>query len=405
MRLVVLPNDSLPHARTARAVSILVWAALAFGPQPTLAAPFTPASDAVVLERLPAAASARDRRLAAERRALAREPRDLARAVPLAWRYIEAARAEGDPRYAGLAEGVLAPWSEHAAAPRDVLLLRATLRQSRHDFAGAERDLAALLTRDPSNAQAWLTRSVVAKVRGDFSAAQQSCIPLLRLADALTATTCLADTASLTGRARAAERALARALEASPDAPRSQRQWALATLAEIRERLGDARGSEASYQAALALVRDAYTLAAYADFLLDAKRPRDALALLGDDRRADGALLRRALAEAQLRSASLGDTVRELRARFAANRLRGENLHAGEEARFALAFGDARDAVALARENFALQREPRDVRVLLEAALAARDASAAAHAGEFLVRTKLEDARLRPLVARSETLR
>ena len=358
-----------------------------------------------MLEVLPAASSALARELAAERRALAGAPHDLARATALAWRYVEAGRSDGDPRYAGLAEGAIAPWLASARPPAEALLLRATLRQNRHDFAGAERDLAALLARDPRNAQAWLTRAIVAKVRGDFALAQASCVPLLRLADVLSATTCLADVASLSGRAAPAERALAAALERAPAAPAAQRQWAHVTLAEIRERRGDARGAEASYQAALALARDAYTVSAYADFLLDARRASDALALLGDDRRADGLLLRRALAERALLAPGRQATQRELRARFAASRLRGERLHAGEEARFALAFGDARDALCLARENFALQREPRDVRVLLEAALAARDARAAQPALELLATSRLEDARLGALAARVRSSR
>jgi hypothetical protein len=379
--------------------------ALALATPAALAAPYTPASDDVVLERLPAAANALVRELAAERRALARKPHDLSRAAALAWRYLEASRSEADPRYAGLAEGVIAPWLADAEPPAEALLLRATLRQHRHDFAGAERDLAALLARSPRNAQAWLTRAVVAKVRGELALARASCAALVRLADALTATTCLADVASLSGRSGAAARALAAALERAPNAPAPQRQWALATLAEIHERRGEPRAAEASYQDALALARDAYTVSAYADFLLAAERPRDALALLGEGPRADGLLLRRALAQRALHAPGLEATLRELRARFAATRLRGERGHAGEEARFALAFGDAREALALARASFAVQREPRDVRVLLEAALAVRDPAAAEPALALLAATQLEDARLEALAARVRSLR
>jgi len=378
---------------------------LSLAAQAMLAAPYTPASDDVVLETLPAATSALARELAAEHRALAREPHDLPRAAALAWRYVEAGRSAGDPRYAGLAEGLMAPWFTASEPPAEALLLRATLRQSRHDFAGAERDLAALLAREPRNAQAWLTRAVVAKVRGDLALAERSCIPLLQLADALTATTCLADVAALSGRAGAAERALAAVLERAPGIETPQQQWALVTLAEIRERRGDVRGAEASYRAALAHGRDGYSLAAHADFLLGARRANEVLELLGDDRRADGLLLRRALAERQLRAAELAPTLRELRARFAASRLRGESLHAGEEARFMLAFGSAGEALALARENFELQREPRDVGVLLEAAIAANDAAAARPALTFLSATKLEDVRLTALAARARALR
>lgn len=368
------------------------------------AAPFRPAADTVVLETLPAARSARARELAAELRALARGPRDFAPAAALAWRYVAAGRSEGDPRYAGLAEGLIAPWLAASEPPSEALLLRATLRQSRHDFVGAERDLVALLAREPRNAQAWLTRAVVARVRGDFALARRSCLALLSLADRLTATTCLADVASLTGRAAQGERALVRALEAAPAAPTAQRHWALVTLAELRERRGDVRGAEAGYRAALELARDGYTLAAYADCLLDAGRARAVLGALAEERRADGLLLRRALAERQLAAPGLAATVRELRARFAAARLRGESLHAGEEARFALAFGDAREAVRLARENFALQREPRDLRVLLETALAVRDANAAREALAFLAETRLEDVRIARLAARAKGL-
>jgi hypothetical protein len=85
--------------------------------------------------------------------------------------------------------------------------------------------------------------------------------------------------------------------------------------------------------------------------------------------------------------------------------MRGERLHLGEEARFALAFGDAAEALALAAENFSLQREPRDARVLLEAALAARDRAAAQPALALLERSRLEDARLHALAARVRALR
>ena len=65
---------------------------------------------------------------------------------------------------------------------------------------------------------------------------------------------------------------------------------------------------------------------------------------------------------------------RSLKARFDAAALRGDKLHQQEEARFPLASAAAtrRARCALARENWTLQREPRDARVLLEAALAAR---------------------------------
>jgi hypothetical protein len=76
--------------------------------------------------------------------------------------------------------------------------------------------------------------------------------------------------------------------------------------------------------------------------------------------------------------------------------LRGDTTHRAEEARFHLRLkGDARLAVALAAENYLVQREPRDARILMEAALAAKDAVSARAALEWLQSSGFEDTRLR----------
>ena len=62
----------------------------------------------------------------------------------------------------------------------------------------------------------------------------------------------------------------------------------------------------------------------------------------------------------------------ELAARFDATRRRGDTVHRREEARYALEVeDDPARALALARANFAVQKEPADVRLLADAARAA----------------------------------
>ena len=62
----------------------------------------------------------------------------------------------------------------------------------------------------------------------------------------------------------------------------------------------------------------------------------------------------------------------ELRERFAAVRLRGDAPHLREEARLALDIDrDAARALALARQQWALQKEPADAVLLLRSARAA----------------------------------
>jgi Tfp pilus assembly protein PilF len=302
---------------------------------------------------------------------------------------------------------VLRPWSQGPEPPLEVLVLGATLRQQRHDFDGALEDLASVLARDPRNAQAWLTRAVILQVRGEPDAARRACLPLLRLAGRLVATTCLANAASLSGEAERSYTLLRRALAAAGEAPLPERAFAVTSLAEMAARLGRRQDAEAAFREALALAPgDAYLLAARADLLLDQGRPAEVVALLEEHTRVDGLLLRLALAEKRLGSPDLAAQVAHLAARFAASRRRGDALHRGEEARFALELlEDPEEALRLAHGNFAVQREPRDARLLLEAALAAREPEAAGPALELLERTALEDAALRPLAARLEALR
>src|SRR5262245_6280709 len=387
---------------------LLVWTALATClAQVAGAAPFVPTYDDELLETLPRATDGDARELRALREALAREPERLDLALDLAGRWLALGRANGDPRPAGWAEGVLAPWLAKPEPPSAALLLRATLRQNRHDFAGALDDLGRVLERDPRSAQAWLTRAVILQVQGDAAAAASSCRPLLRLADPLAASTCLANAAGLAGqgaRARALlEGALARGASASPEL----RLWAWTSLAELAARLGEDVDAERAFAAAFAVgPPDPYLLAARADFLLERGRAPEALALLADHTASDGLLLRVALAEQATGAAEVAAHAAELRARFAASRARGDSLHAGEEARYRLAFDhDARGALELAARNFAVQREPRDAGVLLETALAAREPGAAQPALEWLAASRLEDAKLAALARRVEALR
>lgn len=364
-------------------------------PVPLAAEPFVPAADSVVLERLPASASADPelRRLRAE---LAADPENLPLALELAWRYVGIARAEGDPRWNGYAQAVVAPWWDDARPPATVLLLRATLEQHRHDFASALRDLERLLAAEPRNARAWLLRAVILQVRGDFEGAWTSCLAVRRLSRSLLGPACLASVGGVTGRGAASYELLRRALAASAAASAEERIWAATELARIAERLGRAELAERHYREALELGEPGvYLLAAYADFLLDHGRPRDVVKLLDGAPRAGALLLRRALAARRLGEPDLEDRVRELEARFAASRRRGEETHLGLEARFTLDLLERpAEALELALRNWQVQKEPIDARVVLDAARAAGRPAAARPVEEWLEATGLEDVRL-----------
>lgn len=377
---------------------------------PAQAAPYLPRSGADVLETLPRRGDPLQQELRAMLRQLAASPNDAALAATLAQRYIAVGRSESDPRYFGYAQAALAPWWSQPAPPPALRLLRATLLQNTHRFDAAMADLDAVTAAEPGNAQAWLTRATVQTVLGQYSAATASCARLSTLAGQLASITCLTNVSGVTGRLEKSDMLLATTLQRNSDADPGLQSWSLTQLAEMATRRGDARLAEARYLAALKLApRDSYLLGAYADFLLDRGRGAEAAALLKDQQRVDGLLLRYALALKQIQSATAGArtaaaqaeldaAVRELQARFDAAALRGDSVHQREQARFELQLrGDAKTALALAQKNWAVQKEPADLRIVLEAARQAGDRAAAAPALAWMAQSGLEDAAIEPL--------
>jgi tetratricopeptide (TPR) repeat protein len=363
-------------------------------------APYVPSSDADVLLNLRFSPSdPRAKEIKDLRAQLERDPRSLETALRLARLNIEVGRERSDPRYNSWAEAALRPWLSGSDPPPEVLLMRATLRQSSHDFEGALSDLDQVLAASPDEGQAWLTRAVVLTVRGELDRARESCRPLRRLARELMVVSCTAGVDALDGRARAAQASLRAALERASEVSTAERVWAVGLLAEIAARLGETEEAESLFKQALDLGgSDAYLLGAYADLLLDAGRPGSVLLLLGEQTDADALLLRRVIAERAAGVAEFTAHRALLLARFEASRQRGDTVHRREQARFLLEVEDepAR-SLPLAVANFDVQREPADLRILLAAALRARDPKAAAPGLELLERTHLEDAAIQKL--------
>jgi Tfp pilus assembly protein PilF len=380
----------------AATVALATGLGALFPPHPALAAPFTPSDDTQVLERMPSPAGAGElRSLQAAWRAA---PRDLDTATRLAWRYQAELAASGDPRYAGWIQAALAPWWQQPEPPNAVRVLRAVVLQFDHRFEPALADLAAVLRADPGDVAALSWQLAIQLVRADLPAARASCGRLAPLVSSLVGTACAAQVDALSGRAGPAAAALQRALE-EPGADPAEALWSLTRLAEIGHWRGDTALAERTFQRALALQRpDVYLEAAWADFLLDQRRPAEVLQRL-KDARADVLLLRLALAaKAAGNAEATAVHTRALQARFDAARLRGDTSHRKEEARFRLeVLGDSAAALPLARENFAEQKEPADALLLLRVALAARDKAAAQPALQWLQASGFEGVAWRAL--------
>lgn len=372
------------------ASSILLWTGVA------KATPFIPQSDIQVLERL------RDRPLDPITRALRQQraelnqsPNNLKLAVSLAKRYIEQGRRQADPRYNGYAQAALATWWDQPQPPPAVLVLRATLRQSKHDFEGALADLDQATKVSPRDPQAWVTRALIQQAKGNYPEAKRDCVTLLRLSTKLVGVTCLTGGASLNGQAEKSYQLLERVLTETPQATLDEKLWARTTLAEIAMRRGQGQTAEKQFKQALALGPDSYLLGVYADFLLSQGRPQEVVTLLKDQTYVDNLLLRLTLAEQALKASTLANHVAVLGDRFAASRQRGDTVHVREEAIYTLKLlNKPREALKLAQANWQIQREPADTRILLESALSAQDNTAAKPALDWLTQVRTEDVAL-----------
>ena len=306
--------------------------------------------------------------------------------IDAARRLIQAGRASGDPRTLGYAEAQLQGLPEAGAIGVETLVLRATIEQSRHRFDAARALLDRALEQAPPHVQARLTRATIAHVRGNLDAARADCEALRPSAPAV-AVICRATSDSLSGKNTEA----LRALEGVTDP--ALRGWALSVAGEVHEQQGALDAAVRSYTASLALGDDLYTTVALADALIAQQRWPQAEALLTPLPATDAVLLRRwIVARRQQRDAAALQA--QLTDRFAAAQGRNELLHAREAALFALEQGDAAAALKLARQNWADQREPADLRILASAARAANDSAALAEVQDFMTRTGLRDARV-----------
>ncbi|MEO8302925.1 MAG: hypothetical protein ABI724_02285 [Betaproteobacteria bacterium] len=355
------------------------------------AAPYVPADDAKVLERLPDRQAPQYRDLKRLQAAAAAAPNDVRAATALAYAHYRISRIEGDPRFLGYAQAALTPWWRDPEAPTAVLVMRATILQSNHEFLRARSDLDKAIAREPRNVRAILLRATVLTVEGKYDEARLDCGRLQGLTPEINVVACLASVDSVTGKAQPARAALVRSLAAMPDATPDARAWIESLLGEIAQRQGDPT-AEAHFRAALAAdSRDLYTLGAYADWLLDGNRAADVIPLLQGEQRVDALLIRLALAQKALQRPEAESSVATLRARFDASRARGDTVHRREEARFQLALdGNPKAALRLALENWNVQREPADLRILAEAARATGDSRAQETVREWLTATGLE---------------
>ena len=256
------------------------------------AATYVPGDPAQIVATVPP----RDTAEVAARQALAASPERVELAVELARGDIERYRALSDPRFLGRAQATLGRWWQLAEPPPDVLLLRATIEQSIHQFPEARADLDQLIRRRPDDAQGQLTRAVVATITADYAAARESCRAVAPLTSPVVAATCEAPLDAVAGRADEAYARLAKLLGAARAGDPGVRGWALTALAELAYMRGDSAAAASHAGGALAVdPDDAYARNLLADILMSTGHSAEASKMLAY--RGEREVLKRALSK------------------------------------------------------------------------------------------------------------
>jgi tetratricopeptide (TPR) repeat protein len=352
------------------------------------AAPHIPGNPDEVLTELPAGA-----RYAARPAQMLMASR-LDVALPLAKFDLSRARATGDLRFLGYAEAALAPWMNRPVVAPQVLVLHATILQSRHAFDASLAELDRALAARPDDAQAWLTRATVLRVVGRYGEAMASCEHLSAAADPAITSLCTQSLRGLTGHLQEAYTAIASL--PPQELPPEARAWRYSELGEMAGRLGNDAGAEHWLREGLQEApQDFYMRSGLADLLLRQHRAPEALQLLDGFESMEPMLLRVAIAHQELHDGAGSRSEALLSSAFEVEQRRGDAVHRREQARFLLDV-EHRPAAALAaaQENWRVQKEPDDLLILMRTAQAAHRSDAADAALEFMRRTGLEDRRL-----------
>lgn len=386
--------------RRTPTLAVVAGVAASFFCTEIFAAAHIPASDDVVLERLPPAARAADSLFAAGS-AAGITTTDAQSAVAAARKFVEIGQLYSDPRSYGYAQAALGRWWTASPAPDDVLLMRARILQFRHQFDDAVRLIETALNHDQFNPDAWLMLASIDQVRGNVAASRAACVKLIPMADPLIGAACVSATVALTSRAKEGIGLLEGALHQPTATSPAEKAWAWSILAEIEDRTAttedDMRRAEDAYRSAIAAEPEGiYARAAFADFLLAHGRSAEVRDILGDATQADALLLRAAVAAQLNHDADAVALADDLDQRFEEAQRRGDETHLREQARYYLEVRkDYRRALLLAARNFQTQREPADAKLLLDAAAAANEPSAARPVVQWFAETGIDAPRLR----------
>lgn len=313
---------------------------------------------------------------------------------------IAKSRRLGGEVHARKARTILEPWWNKSELPAPIRLQRATLLQRDHHFEEALADLNHLLREDPSSSEAWLMKTTILCVSGRYEEARKAAIPLFGLTSPLLAVTAGTAPTSCHGSLLSSYQVLRKALETHPEEAEAVQSWARTALAEMAVRLGRIDEAHAHFRAALLSdPTSPYLLKNYATFMLEAGDPGKAIALIREHREHFPVVWMRARKASGAGDNELEGLMREYESGLREKSAHHGHRHGRDEAVYFLEIRkDVREAIHHASANWESQREPADLLILLEAALAADDEVTLASARKWIEERNFEDVRVKALL-------
>ena len=338
-------------------------------------------------------------------------PDDPKLAAAVAVKYLALGNRSGDPRFYGYARAAINRWWETDATPQ-ILEIRAKLKEKDHLYDDALKDLKIALDKAQvgSNFKSDVLLRIgnIYRVQGRYDDGLAIGDQIQTNSGDIAAALSRAPIMAQTGQAQKAYDLLSEILPQAKTKFPGTVQFILTIRAEIAGVLG--REDEVEKHFVEGLARDPgdfYLLRGYGDYLLDRDQADQAMTLLREHTNDTGVLLRAAIAAKQSGQSELAEKwTNELETRFKEIRLRDGQPHGRFESRLLLTLKNDPDAaLEVALENWQKQKEVRDTRNVLEAAIAAKKPAAAKPVIDFLQTNNNEHVQLKKLVQELESLK
>jgi len=315
--------------------------------------------------------------------------------------YLKMGREKSDPRYFGYAEALLLPYLNNKNLPEQVYIHWADVLQHRHEFSQALLVLNRLSNNNSDNPQVYLMRAISHISRAEYQLALDNCKSLFIRASHLISMACVSQVKSLSGELQKSFSLLEETLKINKHSDEEELGWVITLLADMAVRKGDDFVGEQYYRKALEINQyDYYALANYADLLLKQKKYKQAIFLLNEFTYVDALLLRLAIAGVKTKNDSAAKYIAELESSYRLMELRGEDVHLRDQARFYFEVKNENEkALMLAKKNWRIQKEPADIKLLLDIALKNNNKIELKRGIEWAASQSLEDVQLKRIIS------